>query len=442
MENQIFCTQDGRDFRWQIFLHKPLGKLYQSIPFEALAAQFPAPSGRGAPRFFDVKGMIALQILKAYLNMSDDKLRQHISTDWTLQYFCGIRLGPGQEIRDRDIVGRARRWLAEHIDYDRFQAELARHWRPYMEQPSAVLMDATCYEVGIRHPTDTKLLWEACEWMWSLIDGWAFRLELAPVRRKQKQIYERYVAFQKLRRKPTNRRIRITRALLRLLKKALDTWASMKQRHGQRIILSKKAMERKVLIERVYEQQLLHFQDPEARIPGRILSLSQDWVRPIVRGKEIKKVEFGPKVHLFNVDGISFVEHFSFDAFNESQRLESTVELHERYFGRCRYLAADNIYATNANRRYCLGMTTTFVPKGRKPKHPDKTRERIKSRLRAARAAHMEGAIGNEKEHYGLRKVKARRPDTQQLWVCFGVWTASAMKISKRMALASLAQAA
>ena len=98
--------------------------------------------------------------------------------------------------------------------------------------------------------------------------------------------------------------------------------------------------------------------------------------------------------------------------------------------------------ANIANRCYYLDMTTTFVPKGRKPKQPNKVRERIKSSLRTTRAAHMEGAIGNEKEHYGLRKVKARRPDTQQLWVCFGVWTASAMKISKRMALASLAQAA
>ncbi|PHN02208.1 transposase [Flavilitoribacter nigricans] len=327
MENQIFCTQDGRDLRWQIFLRDPLGQLHQSIPFEVLAAQFPIPSGRGAPSFFDVKGMIGLQILKAYLNLSDDKLRQRINTDWALQYFCGIRLGPGQMIRDKDIVGRCRRWLAQHIDYDRFQEALAWHWQPHMEQKAAVLMDATCYEVGIRYPTDVKLLWECCEWIWSLIDTRSRLLGQPRIRRKQKQVYERYVAFQKLRRKPTGRRIGITRSLLRLLKKGLDNWAKMKRRHGQAIVLSQKGMERKQLVEQVYEQQLLHFQDPEAKIPNRILSLAQPWVRPIVRGKETKKVEFGPKVHLFNVDGISFVEHFSFDPFNESQRLQNTVSL-------------------------------------------------------------------------------------------------------------------
>ena len=433
MENQIFCTQDGRDFRWQIFLSMPLGHLYESIPFEELARLFPSSSGRGAPSIFDVKGMIGLQILKAYLNLSDDKLRQRLNTDWALQYFCGIRLKLGQMIRDKDIVGRSRRWLAKHIDYEAFQEQLAKHWSPYIEQQSAVLMDATCYEVSIRYPTDVKLLWECCEWTWTLIDKWSFRLGQRRIRRKQKAIYQRYISFQKLRRKPKKRRIAITRSLLRLLKKALDTWAVMKQKHRQQIILRQKEQIQKLLIEQVYEQQLLHFTNPEAKINNRILSLSQHWIRPIIRGKETKKVEFGPKVHLFNVDGISFVEHFSFNAFNEAKRLEPTIELHQQYFNKCQFVGADNIYATNANRRLCTTITTTFVPKGRKPKHPNKNKQLIKKRLRAARAAQMEGAIGNEKLHYGLNRIKARLPDTQKLWLYFGVWTASAVKISKRI---------
>jgi IS5 family transposase len=51
--------------------------------------------------------MIGLQVLKAYLNLSDDKLRQRLNTEWALQYFCGIHLGPGQKINDRGILGRA-----------------------------------------------------------------------------------------------------------------------------------------------------------------------------------------------------------------------------------------------------------------------------------------------------------------------------------------------
>ncbi|MEL6834632.1 MAG: hypothetical protein AAFP77_16675, partial [Bacteroidota bacterium] len=95
-----------------------------------------------------------------------------------------------------------------------------------------------------------------------------------------------------------------------------------------------------------------------------------------------------------------------------------------------------------ANRRYCTGMTTTFVPKGRKPKVPDPIVRKLKKQLRSARAAHMEGAIGNEKLHYGLNRIKATRADTQKLWIHFGVWTASAVKIAKRIAAQELRQAA
>ena len=68
MENQIFCTQAGRDFRWDIFLSMELGQLYQAIPFSSLATSFPSLPSRGAPGFFGIEGMIALQVLKAYLN--------------------------------------------------------------------------------------------------------------------------------------------------------------------------------------------------------------------------------------------------------------------------------------------------------------------------------------------------------------------------------------
>lgn len=44
-----------------------------------------------------------------------------------------------------------------------------------------------------------------------------------------------------------------------------------------------------------------------------------------MRGKEIKRVEFGTKVHKLLTDGISFIEHLSFDSFNENTRLSATL---------------------------------------------------------------------------------------------------------------------
>ena len=426
----------GRDFRWRIFLNNELGQLWQSIPFDELAALFPKHSGLGAPAFFDIKGGIALQVLKAYFNgMSDDKLRQRINTDWELQYFCGIRLGPGQKINDEDIVGRWRRYIAERIDYEEFQATLAQHWSPFIKQKTASLCDATVYESNLRYPTDVKLLWECIDWLWQLIDEHIARLGLKKVRRKQKQVYEAYLAYQKLKRKPKKRRRSITRRLLNLLEKGLGKWINMVKYHE--IILTEKQYRRLDNIRTVHQQQVLHFAEPEAKIHNRIVSLAKDYIRPIIRGKEIKRTEFGAKVHTFMVDGISFVEHFSYNAFHEGNGLENTIEKHREYFGSCKAIGADRIYATNANRRYCgiHHITTNFVPKGRKPKPTaaNKEKQAIRKALAKARATHMEGSFGNEKQHYSLKTIKARRADTEKLWIHIGIWTASAMKVGRRM---------
>ena len=54
--------------------------------------------------------------------------------------------------------------------------------------------------------------------------------------------------------------------------------------------------------------------------------------RPIVRGKEVKKVEFGAKCNNILVDGISFIKKLSFNAFNEGTRLEHCIKMHKRLF--------------------------------------------------------------------------------------------------------------
>ena len=71
-----------------------------------------------------------------------------------------------------------------------------------------------------------------------------------------------------------------------------------------------------------------------------------------------ESVEFGAKVNNIQIDDISFIEHLSFKAFNEGIRLK------------VRCLAADSIYANNANRKFCTryGISTSFVRKGRAAK--------------------------------------------------------------------------
>ena len=57
------------------------------------------------------------------------------------------------------------------------------------------------------------------------------------------------------------------------------------------------------------------------KVPDRIVSLSQSWVRPIVRGKQTADVEFGAKVEMRVVDGFLRIEDMRWDAFNKSTTL-------------------------------------------------------------------------------------------------------------------------
>jgi Transposase DDE domain len=98
-------------------------------------------------------------------------------------------------------------------------------------------------------------------------------------------------------------------------------------------------------------------------------------------------------------------------------------------------VSGDDIYATNANRSWCAShhIVHGFKRKGRAGKYEDQ-RKAIVSVLRKERATRMEGSFGTEKEYYGLQKIKARTMKNEMLWIFFGVHTANAVRIAKRMA--------
>jgi IS5 family transposase len=78
------------------------------------------------------------------------------------------------------------------------------------------------------------------------------------------------------------------------------------------------------------------------------------------------------KVHMLQVDGLSFLDAMSFNNFNETTRLKLSVLKHKAVFGNTSQLGADRIYATNSNRRYCTGnrIFTCFPKKGPKKRFP------------------------------------------------------------------------
>jgi IS5 family transposase len=77
------------------------------------------------------------------------------------------------------------------------------------------------------------------------------------------------------------------------------------------------------VVKKVYIQQRYMYENRVTRVADRIVSISQPHVRPIVRGKAGKNVEFGAKISLSVLEGFCFIEHLSWDSFNESTDLIS-----------------------------------------------------------------------------------------------------------------------
>ena len=186
-------------------------------------------------------------------------------------------------------------------------------------------------------------------------------------------------------------------------------------------------------IKTILEQQQDHFKTG-LPIKDRIVSIAKNYLRPIVRGKETKIVEFGAKVNCVQIDSINFIEHLSFDAFNEGTRFEQSIFLVRKLTGKCTHMAGDQIYATNKNRTYCAiqNIKTNFVRKG-KPGPLEQQRSQMQSILSKERATRLEGSFGTEKNHYGLSKIHARTKATEILCNFFGIHTANAVDIGHRM---------
>ena len=96
--------------------------------------------------------------------------------------------------------------------------------------------------------------------------------------------------------------------------------------------LTEKQQERLNLVTTVYEQQRIMFESGTHSVPGRVVSLAQPWVRPIVRGKVRANTEFGAKLHISLVDGYARIERLDFEAYNESEDFWKAVyRYHDRY---------------------------------------------------------------------------------------------------------------
>ena len=180
-----------------------------------------------------------------------------------------------------------------------------------MEQTHVTMMDATVYESNIRYPTDVKLLWESIVKVHQIMQGKRKLLKLRISRSNYHKHKKNYLGYQRNRRKSKRKDKKLRKQLLKYLLRLLEGLQELQSRYE--FNLNNK--ERKLInaIKTIYSQQHELLYGNTENVKHRIVSLHKPHVRAIIRGKEVKPVEFGTKVHKVQVGGLSFIEHLSYE---------------------------------------------------------------------------------------------------------------------------------
>lgn len=155
---------------------------------------------------------------------------------------------------------------------------------------------------------------------------------------------------------------------------------------------------------------------------NRIVSLSQPWIRPIVRGKARAKCEFGAKLDISVSDGFVRLEHTSFDPYNESENLQAIIERYRAREGHYpEVVMADQIYRTRENRMFCKehGVRLSGKPLGR-PK-TDSASDRKQVRTDEINRIAVEREFSYAKGSFGLGLIRAKLKETTKTVIALSV---------------------
>jgi len=295
-----------------------------------------------------------------------------------------------------------------------------------------MILDATCAPADIAYPTDVNLLAEAIEKTDAMIDelhipNVGIRQRPRTYRIKSSKLFKAFVRI----RKPSKKDIRRTIGKqLRYLKRNLRFLEEMLEAGGE---LNHYYAWMLDTIKSLYEQQSYMYDERLHSAEDRIVSITQPHIRPIPRGKANAKTEFGAKVALCIVNGYTFIDHISYDNFNEGTLLIDSILKYKERFGMLpSKILADTIYRNRQNRALCkdLGIKLSGLPLGRR--NAEKYRQQAKDFIADCKSRNeVEGKIGTAKTRYGMGRVRGKLPDTGKTVIALSVMVMNLSKLAK-----------
>ena len=292
-----------------------------------------------------------------------------------------------------------------------------------------LILDATVAPQAIRYPTDLSLLNEARAFSEQIIDLLYPKTDWTKKPRTYREkAHKAYLGIAKqrrpsgkARRRGIKQQLQYVRRNLGHIERLLSDWPE-----GSPVPLPRWLLCRYWVIQHVYAQQWEMYRTKSRRCDDRIVSISQPYVRPIIRGKLSKPVEFGAKLSVsLNGEGVAYVDHLRWDAFHEGGDLKSQVEAYRARHGDYpEVVLGDPVNGTRENRLYLKGRGIRFAgkPLGCPPKVTEANRAALKRQKAQRREEYrqripIEGKFGQGKNGYRLDSIRAKRADTSFAWI-------------------------
>ena len=371
--------------------------------------------------------VIGSLIIKHKLNLSDEQTICIIEENPYMQYFLGLDefaplplFSPTLFVEWRNKLGNDTFNEFSDVLLTICCGDKIEKGKDPIKNKGKLKLDATVADQNITYPNDLGLLNKAREKTEKIIDllfdKVRGQVKVKP-RTYRKMARQKYLVESKKRQ--VNKKT--LRSAIRYHLNCLDR--NIKSINNLLDIAGEDAISHKLrrdfwIVQTLNVQQREMYSNKTHTCQDRIVSISQPYVRPIVRGKNGKKVEFGTKIGLAQIDGFVKAETLSWDAYNESADLIPHAESYKKLKGYYpELIQVDKIYGTNKNRKWCSERNIRMTVSSKGKKTVLTAYQKKKRRNEFNERNHIEGKFGQAKQGYGLNNIKAKLNDTSHSWI-------------------------
>jgi transposase, IS5 family len=277
-------------------------------------------------------------------------------------------------------------------------------------------MDATVIEQDITYPTDLKILNASREKLEQIITTICIKTNQDKPRTYKNVARRDFLNVSKKKncnakqiRKGNGKQLSYVKRDLMYISKLLEKYTDLSN------ILHHSQLRYLQIIHTVYDQQHYMYKNKTHQVADRIVSIHQPQVRPMVRGKAGKNVEFGSKIGVSIHNGLTYLDQLNWNNYNEAEDLTTSAENYKRRNGYYPIkINADQKYITKANREWCKqrNIWLSGKPLGRQSEQSKAQHQALKQS--AGERNCVEGKFGQAKRWYINGKIKARLSRTSE----------------------------